>query len=270
MRESKQPSEGPDIAPGQLQVEQVQLRYLLSGSGPWVVLLHGWMCNSAFWRTTVASLSEAGFRCLCLDFRGHGNSETPASGYSVEQLSADVGGALDALGVGSAMLVGHSMGGMVAQKLCLDRPDLIERVALVATIAADRSDQLISKRIEAEAGMVGFRAAFDKQFPAWFSPQAEPSLVAWASRQMLQTPERVALALVRSYRHFDLTQRLGEIGVPALVIGCFSDDSAVPEESRILARRIKRARLEEIDRCGHFPMLERPGLLSQMLLRFGS
>ena len=269
-REIERPSGPITISRGHVDVEGVRLDYSLSGGGSWVVLLHGWMCSSAFWRATVESLASGGFRCLCLDFRGHGNSEIPDSGYSIERLSVDVELALDSLGVQSATLVGHSMGGMVAQQLCLERPGLIDRVALVATIAADRGDHLISKRMEAEAGAVGFRAAFDKHFPAWFSREADPAVVAWARREMLRTPEPVALALVRSYRHFDLTHRLEEIGVPALIIGCWSDDSAVPEESRILARKLPDARLERIDRCGHFPMLERPRALSRTLLSFAN
>lgn len=252
----------------QVQVDSVRLAYSLSGNGPWMVLLHGWMCNRSFWRETVKPLVDHGFRCLRLDFRGHGDSEIPNSGYSIAQLAADVGLALDSLGVRSTVLVGHSMGGMVAQQLCLERPDLVKGLALVATIAADRGNQLISKRMEVESGDLGFRAAFEKHFHAWFSSDADPARVAWARREMLRTPPHVALDLVRSYRNFDLIHRLEEIEAPALVIGCWSDDSAVPEESRILARKIPGAHLKGLDGCGHFPMLERPEKLSRMLLSF--
>ena len=255
---------------GQVRVHSVRLAYSFSGDGPWMVLLHGWMCNRSFWRETVKPLVSHGFRCLRLDFRGHGDSEIPDSGYSIPQLAEDVASALESLGVRSTILVGHSMGGMVAQQLCLDRPDLVGKLVLVATIAADRGNRLISKRIEVECADWGFRPAFNKHFPDWFSFHADPTRVAWARREMLRTPQRVALDLVRSYRRFDLTRRLGEIKVPALVIGCRSDDSAIPEESRILARKIPGASLEGLDECGHFPMLEHPEKLSQMLLSFAA
>ena len=255
-------------AADRIEANGLRLAYTLCGRGADVVFLHGWMCNRTFWRRQCRELAGRNFRCLAVDFRGHGDSETPAGGYSIEQLAGDVSAMMAALEVGPAVMVGHSMGGMVAQQFCLERPEQTAALVLVATIASDREDRLISKRIAATATRRGFAPAFDRHFDAWFAPGARESVRGWVKRQMRSTPDDLGLELVSAYSRFDLTGRLGEIRRPTLVIGTRSDDSAPPGQSRRLAELIPGARLALIEDCGHFPMLEKPESLSRALLPF--
>ena len=249
-------------------VNGVRLAYSLFGQGAGVVFLHGWMCNRSFWQRQCRELAGRNFRCLSIDFRGHGDSEAPAGGYSVEQLADDVGALMEALEFGPVVMVGHSMGGMVAQHFCLERPEQTAALVLAATIASDAEDRLISKRIASDATRMGFSRAFDRHFDAWFAAGASNSVRAWVRTQMRSTPAELGLELVRAYSRFDLTGRLGEIRRPTLVIGTRSDDSAPPGQSRRLAELIPGARLALIEDCGHFPMLEKPEELSRSLLPF--
>ena len=100
---------------GHLDVNGARLAHSLSGDGPAVVLLHGWMCSRRFWREQVPLLSRPN-RVLALDFRGHGKSEVSEGGYTIEQLAEDVHAVMRALNATPAVLVGHFMGGMVAQQ----------------------------------------------------------------------------------------------------------------------------------------------------------
>lgn len=251
-----------------VEVNGVRLAYTLCGQGAGVVFLHGWMCDRTFWQRQCRELADRHFRCLAMDFRGHGDSEVPAGGYSIEQLSDDISAAMAALEFGPAVIVGHSMGGMVAQHICLERPEQTAALVLVATIASDAEDRLISKRIAADTSRMGFARAFDLHFDAWFAPGAPQSVRGWVKRRMRSTPDEVGLELVGAYSRFDLTGRLGGIRRPALVIGTRSDDSAPPAQSRHLAELIPDARLALIEDCGHFPMLEKPESLSRALLPF--
>ncbi len=251
-----------------VEVNGVRLAYTQCGQGADVVFLHGWMCNRAFWQRQCRELAGRNFRCTAVDFRGHGDSEAPTGGYSIEQLAGDLSAMMATLGIGPAVIVGHSMGGMVAQHFCLEQPQQIAALVLVATIASDREDRLISKRITSDARRAGFSPAFDRHFDAWFAPGAPHSLRAWVKRQMRSTPDDLGLQLVGAYSRFDLTRRLGEIRRPTLVIGTRSDDSAPPGQSRRLAELIPGARLALIEDCGHFPMLEKPESLSRALLHF--
>ena len=249
-------------------VNGARLAYSLCGQGAEVVFLHGWMCNRSFWQRQCLELAGRNFRCLAVDFRGHGDSEAPSGGYSVEQLADDVGAVMATLEIGPAVIVGHSMGGMVAQHFCLKRPEQTAALVLVATIASDRENRLISKRIAADATRMGFARAFDRHFDAWFAPGAPESVRGWVKRRMRSSPDDVGLELVSAYGRFDLTGRLEEIRRPTLVIGTRSDDSAPPGQSRRLAELIPGARLALIEDCGHFPMLEKPEELSRSLLPF--
>lgn len=251
-----------------VEVNGVRLAYTLCGRGAGVVFLHGWMCNRTFWQRQCRELAGRNFRCLSVDFRGHGDSEAPTGGYSIEQLAADVSAMMANLGIGPAVIVGHSMGGMVAQHFCLERPEQTAALVLAATIASDPEDRLISKRIVSDTRRMGFSRAFDRHFDAWFAPGAPHALRGWVKRQMRSTPDDLGLQLVGTYGRFDLTRRLGEIQRPTLVIGTRSDDSAPPEQSRRLAELIPGARLALIEDCGHFPMLEKPESMSRALLPF--
>lgn len=253
---------------GVIAINGARLDYTLAGRGKNLVFLHGWMCNQTFWQAQCKELVRRNFRCLTLDFRGHGNSQAPTSGYSMEQLTNDVGEIVRDLGLDRAVIIGHSMGGMVAQQFCLERPEQTAGLVLVATIACDPENRLISKRIQADACRMGFPLAFDRHFNAWFSPNTPASIRNWVETQMLSTPEDVSMELVSAYGCFDLTRRLKEIRRPTLVIGTQSDDSAPPGQSRRLAELIPGAELALIEDCGHFPMLEKPEALNQELRSF--
>jgi pimeloyl-ACP methyl ester carboxylesterase len=253
---------------GAIGVNGVRLAYTLSGQGDTIVFLHGWMCNQTFWRAQCEEPVRRNYRCLTIDFRGHGNSEVPTSGYSLEQLTSDVGEIIAALGLGRVIIVGHSMGGMVAQQFCLERPEQTAGLVLVATIACDPEDRLISKRIQADARRAGFPLAFDRHFDSWFSPGTPQSIRDRVKAEMRSTPENLSLELVSAYGRFDLSHRLKEIVQPTLVIGTLADDSAPPDQSRRLAELIPGAALVLIEDCGHFPMLEKPEKLSETLLTF--
>ena len=251
-----------------ISIDGTRFAYQMSGRGPCVVCLHGWMCNMGFWRAQQDRLVSGGYRSLTLDFRGHGASEMTRCGYSIEQLATDVWHILEALKIDQGVMVGHSMGGMVAQQFCLDHPAWASGLVLVTTTAQDAEDRMISKRIAADAPTSGFGTAFDRHFPDWFPGSVDPAVMSRVRQQMLQTPEHVALELVRSYRHFDLTNRLGQIDAPALAIGSLLDRSTAPGASRHLADTIRHGQLLLIEDCGHFPMVEKPDRLSQAMLAF--
>lgn len=251
-----------------VSVNDVKIAYTLAGQGPCVVFLHGWMCNQSFWREQSELLRRQGYQCLTLDFRGHGQSDVPLESYSVQQLVCDLREVLKSLGIEQMVLVGHSMGGMVAQQFCLEHGEHVVGLVLVTTIAADRDGRLISKRIERDSQHMPFLAAFDRHFDHWFSSSTPMTVRDWVKKEMCLTCESPSLALVRSYGCFDQTGRLQQIGIPTLVIGTESDDSTPASQCRELAELIPQSQFVFIEGCGHFPMVENPQRLLQQLLTF--
>jgi pimeloyl-ACP methyl ester carboxylesterase len=250
-----------------VNVNGVKIAYTLAGRGQPLLFLHGWMCNRQFWKKQIEFFSKR-YRVLTMDFRGQGESDVPAGGYTPGRLADDVFAVMKNLGIDRTVVIGHSMGGMVAQVLCKNFPQNVSGLVLVTTIAADLQNRLISKRIEKDSVDLGFRKAFLKYFNGWFASQTDPVIGDWVREEMLKTPEKVGLELVRAYSRFDLRAHLPDFRMPCLVMGARDDTSAVPVEPQTLAKLIPGSRLIMIETCGHFPMLEKPEEFGNLLDEF--
>jgi pimeloyl-ACP methyl ester carboxylesterase len=243
------------------------MAYTEAGDGPAVVLIHGWACDRSFWRNQIEALSGV-CRVIAPDFRGHGGSSVPEDGYTLARLAGDIHSLCHDLGTAPFVLVGHSMGGMVAQRYALDHPDDLAGLALVATAAADPEKALVSRQIASVSPTEGFRSAFLRYSRSWFTPDSEPDLVLWLEERMLHTPEHVALKLVAAYGEMDVREELLALYVPTLVIGARGDVSTPVDRSVELSQLIPGASLVTVDKAGHFVQLERPDEVNEALMAF--
>jgi len=114
-------------------VNGVRLHYVEAGTGPLVVLLHGFPEFWYSWRYQIPALAEAGFRVLAPDLRGYNESDKPAgaANYRVELLSADLVGLLQSAGAERAHIVGHDWGGALAWDLAMRHPERVERLVVL-------------------------------------------------------------------------------------------------------------------------------------------
>ena len=240
------------------------MAYSEAGNGPAVVLIHGWACDRSFWSKQIEALSGV-CRVLAPDLRGHGASSVSEDGYSLALLTEDIRSLCHDLKVGPFVLVGHSMGGMVAQRYALDNPGDLAGLVLVATAAADPENALVSRRIAAESRAEGFRKALLSHSASWFTKDSDPELVAWVQDRMLRTPEHVALQLVKAYGGLDMRPELLALDMPTLVIGARGDASTPVDRSVELSRLIPGANLVIVNGTGHFVQLERPYEVSEAL-----
>ena len=113
-----------DIRQNTITLNGVQFSYTItSGEEPPLLFLHGWACNRTFWSNQI-EFFKRNRRTIAVDFRGHGESQVTAEGNTVQQLADDVYALIHSLGLQKVVLVGHSMGGMVAQQFCVDHLNL--------------------------------------------------------------------------------------------------------------------------------------------------
>ena len=98
------------------------------------IFIHGWISSSEFWRNQVKKLKDKR-RIIILDLRGHGQSDKPREEYSIKKFSEDLDSFMDKLGFAKAILVGHSMGGMIALQFTLDHQEKVEKLILIDTLA---------------------------------------------------------------------------------------------------------------------------------------
>jgi 3-oxoadipate enol-lactonase len=211
----------------------VRLAYEVSGppDAPPLVLLHGLGDRGASWAPVLDALA-ARHRVYALDLRGHGDSDWPGT-YSFELMAADVIGLLDQLGLTAVTLTGHSMGGAVAYRVAMSRPDLVGRLVVVDAPPAMNRKLVIPER---PAGPLDF------DWP-----------VVIAIRTQLSQDDPAARAGLRS------------IKAPTLIIGG-GPDSHVPQDKLAeAAALIPRCDLVTIP-AGHNVHMARPAEFTDVLL----
>ena len=248
----------------------VSLRYDRTGTGPPVLLIHGWTCNRSFWDRQVQALRDR-FTLVTVDLRGHGESSHPRTGYTVGALAGDLEHLVRALGVARLAVVGWSMGGVVALELARRLGERLSALGLVCTTAgglADRKDPGAAP--ERAAGM---RAAVAKDFRAFtrqlaadfFLKGAESPLHPWAVGQMQKTPPHVASACLEGMLAADLRAHLGGFDVPTAVLHGKHDRLLSLAEGEALAKGIRGAKLVVFEESGHAPFLEEPDAFNKAL-----
>src|SRR5574338_652846 len=110
----------------------IDIYYETRGEGKPLVLISGLGYGMWFWNKVISDLAEQ-FQVIAYDNRGAGQTDQPDGPYNVQMMAEDCAGLLDALGVKDAVIMGHSMGGFIAQQLALLRPDLVGKLILAST-----------------------------------------------------------------------------------------------------------------------------------------
>ncbi len=121
---------GPPLVPDTTAVNGVRLHYRLGGAGPPVVLLHGWPQTGHCWRAVAGPLA-ADHTVIVPDLRGYGASDKATTGFDKRTMAADISALVRSLGFDRVAVVGHDRGGRVAHRWALDRPEEVERVAVL-------------------------------------------------------------------------------------------------------------------------------------------
>jgi pimeloyl-ACP methyl ester carboxylesterase len=227
-----------------------------------VVLIHGAAGRAEVWSPQLAGLADIA-RMIAVDLPGHG--ATAGEGcQAVERYAAWVAALLDALGAERPVLVGHSMGGAIAQTLALGDPARFAGLVLVGTGARLR----VLPRILQLFREGSLRVASDLVGSLSYSPSTPPGAVIEAERALHDTAAAVTLGDFHACDRFDLMGRLGDLRLPALVVVGRDDRLTPPKYAAYLARSIPAARLVEVDGAGHFPQLEQPAAVNAAIRGF--
>ncbi len=210
------------------------------------------------------------WRLIRYDTRGHGLSACPPPPYGMGELVADAAGVLDALEVRGAVFVGLSIGGMIAQGLAAERPDLLRAMVLMDTAAKIGTEAMWGERIAAiERG--GIAALEERILERWFSArfrnEAPEDLALW--RHMLtRTPPEGYIGCARAIAQTDLMESTSRLRLPALAVAGSEDGSTPPDLVRETADLIPGAGFHVIRGAGHLPCVEAPGVVAEHLITF--
>lgn len=255
-------------------INGIQIAYDDTGSGPAVVLIHGYPLCRQMWRSQVAALVAAGYRVVTLDLRGFGESEAPEGAYSMSTFADDVAALLTHLGIERAVIGGMSMGGYVLLNLVERYPQRVAAAMLLVTRAAADDEPGRMRRSSLAAEVAAGRPqivtdAFEGILFAANTAAIYPDLVAEVKSWMTATdPRGLVGGLLAMRERQDYVDLLPSFRLPALVIGAGEDRAVPPEHSRVLAEKLHSARLCMIADAGHMANLERPAPFNSCLLEF--
>ncbi len=247
------------------QINGHWVHYRLEGAGPLVVFANSLGTDLRIWDAVVAQMP--GVRVLRYDLRGHGLSESPPGPYAMADLTGDLAGLLDHLGLRADVLAGLSIGGVVAQALAHARPDLVARLAVVCSAARIGTPEMWQDRIDAVAAG-GLAAIAPAVLARWFAPgfaEAAPDEMALARTMLLRTPADGYAACCAALAAADLTETTAQLTLPTLVVAGEADGAAPPELVQATAALIPGARFVCLDGVGHIPCLEAPDRLAALL-----
>ncbi len=220
------------------------------------------------WEPQLAAFSKR-FRVLRYDTRGHGGSDAPPGGYSLDRLGRDAVELLDALEIARVHYCGLSLGGMVGQWLGLRAPERIDRLVLAHTSAFMGPPLAWDGRI-AVVRKKGMAAVADASIERWFTAE----FVGTSDASLNNVRAMLLAANVDGYagccaaiRDMDLRRLGGMIDLPTLVIGGDADPATPPDHSEALARAIRGSRLLFLS-AAHLGNMEQPADFARAVLNF--
>lgn len=253
------------------RVADITVQFTLEGATdrPVLVFVNSLGTDFRSWDELLPLLGD-GFRFLLYDKRGHGLSDATPGPYSIDLLANDLAALLDCLAVPQALVCGLSVGGMIAQRLAVLRPDLVRGLVLCNTGQRMGTPDMWAQRIETiRAG--GIETLAEPILERWFSPTFRASqrvaLAGWRN-MLVRTPVEGYLATCAAIRDADLSDSTSTLRLPTLCVAGSEDGAAPPEQVRSLAALIVGARYHEIEGVGHLPCIEAPTQLASAMRQF--
>ena len=243
-----------------------ELHYVQRGSGEPLLLIQGMSGSHLSWGDPFLELLARDFAVTAYDHRGIGRSSRMTAPFSLVDLAEDAAGLLDALEIERAHVLGISMGGMVAQELALRHPDRLRTLTLGCTYSGGPGSSLTRPEVFgklSEAMMSGdreraLRAGFDINVSREFAARRGEWETFRAMATQMPAAVQVIMAQVQAIGGHDVSERLGEISAPTLVVHGDDDLMLDVANGRMIAQRIPGARLEVLEGVGHMFWWEQP------------
>jgi 3-oxoadipate enol-lactonase len=239
--------------------------------GERLVFINSLGSDLRLWAPLLADSGFAPYRWLLYDKRGHGLSDCPPSPYTIRDHVDDLDGLLQALNIAQAVvLIGISVGGMIAMDFASRHPQRVKALVLLDTFPKIGTTEMWNERIRGlrEQGMKHLAPAILSRWFAPSYPKEHPIDYAGYYNMLTRTPIEGYIGTCEAIRDADLTASATRITCPTLV-GCGSEDQATPPDlvSR-LTDTIPGARYVEIVGAGHLPPIEAPQATAQAIQAF--
>jgi 3-oxoadipate enol-lactonase len=247
--------------------------FTVLGDGPTVLMLHGVGGGHLAFAPQVETLASSGYRAVAWDMPGYGHS-APIEPYNFKGLAQSCIALIESLKCGDVALLGHSMGGMVAQEVMARRPELVNKLILCATSpsfgkpdAQWQRDFIAQRTAPLDAGKTMAELA-EVLVPQMVGPGSLPEGVRLATHCMSQIPASTYRRALEAILSFDRRAQLPQIQVPTLLLAGEHDRNAPPAMMKKMAEAIPRSTFLEMPGVGHLLNLEAPDEFDGLVLNF--
>lgn len=257
------------------RINNVNLYYEICGKGPDLILLGGLSTNHTAWSLMLPNLAKH-FCVMMLDNRGSGKSSQSEGSYTIDDMAEDIAQLMEFCGIHSAFIAGHSMGGSIAQKLCIKHPDKVKAAVIAGSTAklpktAQMQIETTTKLIDAGLSQ---KLILETIFP-WIYGNSfleipmniEKELNYKKSEPYPQTYEGY-IGQVNALRSYDTLNQLEKIKCPILVLVGEEDLLTPIQCSKVIANSIPHACLKILTRCGHMIHREQPKEFNKHIISF--
>lgn len=247
------------------------MHYEVYGRGRPVILLHGWLGSWGLWQETMTFLGQS-YRTYALDFWGFGESGKKRTSYAVQDFVSLVDQFMEQLGISTAPLVGHSMGGTVSLSTAIQYPHRVRKVVVIGSPIVGSSLSILLKLFGRRPiaflvynNLWGFRLLYRALAPFYTKDRRWPKMM---DRDLSSTTLESFLLSIASLRRTDLRPLLNQVKIP--VMGMYGDRDIVvhPAQWKAMADGIPQARIQRFDKAGHFIMLDEPRYFMETLRDF--
>lgn len=259
-----------------LNVKDARLHYEIQGQGEPILFIQGCGVAGSGWQPQIDGMARD-FQCLTFDNRGIGRSTTFTKALTVEQMAADARALLDAVGWKSAHVVGHSLGGVIAQQLALDAPERVRSLSLLCTFSKGAEGGRMTPSIM-WMGMrtrLGTRAMRRRAFLRMlFPPETLASicpnklaaeLAPIIGRDLADSPP-IMMKQLKALAAHDCTSQLHKLSrIPTLVVSAEKDPIALTHFGQLLCLHIRGARYLEVRGASHGVTMQEPAKINNLL-----
>lgn len=239
-----------------------------SAGAPTFVYLNSLGSDLRIWDGVVARLPEHAH--LRFDQRGHGLSDAPSGTYSITALALDALGLIQRAGLERVVLVGVSVGGMIAMRAAIERPDLVAGLVLCDTAAKIGDEASWSARI-ASVRERGLADMADEVLQRWFPPSfrsGRPADYRGYRNMLARTPADGYVGTCAALRDEDLRDDVARLTMSTLVLVGSEDGSTPPDVVEAFAGTLPAARFEQVEGAGHLPSIDAPDIVADHLRAF--
>ncbi len=261
----------------------VRVHYVRAGRGPAVLLIHGLGSSWLTWRENIQPLARAGYTVIAFDLPGHGDSDSargldyhPAGGADL------VNDFLQALDIPRAHLVGNSAGGLIAGLVALDRPQIVDRLVLVAAGGLGREVSLLLRLVSLPlAGELVYRLGLINKYdipknifyrpPAFLDrlwPEMRRSNDLPSARQAALRGIRSSINLFGQRGDRRILTRLEDLKAPLMTIWGEQDRIIPVSHAGAVRRRLPKSLVHTFPDCGHWPQMEQAERFNNLLIPF--